>query len=115
MRAADYLHAEAASMSERDLENAIRGLFSDLPALKAYHTFDSRRSPSGFPDWVIAGPRGVLFRELKKQRGRVTPDQQEWLDALTAAGMDAGVWRPDSLLSGQIAHELAALAGLGAR
>ena len=56
-----------------------------------------------------------MFRELKKQRGKVTADQQEWLDALTADGMDADVWRPSDLLSGRVARELAALAGMGSR
>jgi len=62
--------------------------------LLVYHTHDSRRSQAGFPDLVIVGAKGVLFRELKKADGKVSPEQQEFLDALTAAGCDAAVWRP---------------------
>lgn len=50
---------------------------------------------AGWPDLVLVHPvRGVLFRELKTDRGKVRPQQQVWLDWLEAAGMDAGVWRP---------------------
>ena len=52
------------------------------------------------------------FRELKTQRGKVTPEQRAWLDVLTLAEQNADVWRPADLLSGRIARELAALAGL---
>lgn len=59
-----------------------------------YHTHDSRRSVPGFPDLVlVCGPR-LIFAELKTQKGRITPDQQRWLDALTAASVEVYVWRP---------------------
>ncbi len=90
------------------LDAHVRKLCEGLGLLR-YHTHDSRRSPRGYPDLTICGPRGVLFRELKTQRGKVTYEQQEWLDALTLAGQNAGVWRPASLLSGAIAAELAAI------
>jgi len=49
----------------------------------------------GFPDLVLAHPqRGVLFRELKSEKGKVSPEQQVWIDTLTAGGADAGFWRP---------------------
>lgn len=102
----------AAAMSEGELENCIRRILKDLPQILWYHTHDSRRSPSGFPDLVCVGPRGVLYRELKRQNGKLTKAQEAWLAALTAAGQDAGVWRPDSLLSCRIARQLAALAGM---
>ena len=47
----------------------------------------------GFPDLVIIGPRGVLYRELKGPRGSLSTEQDAWLAALTDAGQDAGVWR----------------------
>jgi hypothetical protein len=92
------------------LDAHIRRLTSDLGLLR-YHTHDSRRSPGGFPDLVCVGPGGVLFRELKREGRNPTPAQQRWLDALTAAGSDAGVWRPSDLLSGRIARELAGISG----
>lgn len=59
-----------------------------------YHTFDSRRSARGWPDLVLCRPPEVLFVELKGERTRVTPDQQQWLAALTACGLETHLWRP---------------------
>jgi hypothetical protein len=100
----------AAAMSEAALETAVRAILRDLPGLLWYHTRDSRRSPHGFPDLVIAGPRSVLWRELKRQDGRLRPQQEWWLHALAEARQDAAVWRPSDLLSGNIGRELAACA-----
>jgi len=58
-----------------------------------YHTHDSRRSPAGFPDLVLVRDR-VLFREVKAEKGRLSPAQVEWHDRLQRAGADVGVWRP---------------------
>lgn len=73
-----------------------------------YHTYDSRRSVSGFPDLVLVHGRlgRTLFRELKTGKGRVSPAQRGWLDGLTAGGSDAAVWRPSDYLSGLIEQEL---------
>jgi hypothetical protein len=105
----------AAAMSEDrgpdSLDAHVRRMFKDL-GLMAYHTRTSIGSAKGYPDWTIAGPGGQMWRELKTQRGKVTADQQAWLDVLTAGGGDAGVWRPEHLLSGQIASELAAISAL---
>jgi hypothetical protein len=97
-------------MSEAELERAVRRMIKDL-GLSGYHTRDSRGSAKGYPDWTICGVR-VMFRELKTQRGRLTTEQRDWLEALHTAGSDADVWRPECLLSGRIARELAGLAGI---
>jgi hypothetical protein len=65
----------------------------DVLGLKWHHETDSRRSKKGFPDLVIVG-LGVIFAELKTERGKVTADQQEWLDRLRDAGVEHYVWRP---------------------
>ena len=101
------------------LEANLRKLMKDL-GLTGFHVEKSldveknRKNVSvkGWPDWTIRGPRGVLFRELKSQRGKVEPEQQEWLDALTGSGADAGVWRPSDLHSGRMQRELVAISGL---
>lgn len=118
------VHPLAAAMSEDrgpdSLDAHVRRLMKDL-GLMGHHVeksldLDTGRtnvSRKGFPDWIIVGPNGVLFRELKTEKGRVATEQREWLGALTLAGEDAGVWRPSDLLSGQIARELTAISGWG--
>lgn len=102
----------SAAMSEAELQTNILDLCRVL-GLLAYHTHDARRSQPGFPDLVIVGPGGVLFRELKAAKGRCTPVQLVWLDALDAAGADASVWFPGDWPD-QIRHELAAIRKAGA-
>ena len=107
----------ADRMPEAKLESGVRDILKDLEKhghkVLAFHPWSSKHSAGGWPDWAFCTVRGFMVRELKKQREKPRADQQEWLDALTAAGVDADVWRPSSLLSGQIARELARLAGLG--
>lgn len=58
---------------------------------------------AGFPDLVLAHPkRGVIFAELKSDKGRVTPDQRGWLNTLNLAVLGtihvtATVWYPENL------------------
>lgn len=101
--------AEAArNMSEPALQARIKAMCKTL-GLLAYHTHDSRRSDRGFPDLVIVGPHGLLFRELKQEAGKVEQVQADWLVALHQTGVGAGVWRPSCLLSGRIERELTAI------
>lgn len=100
----------AARMREEELEEAVRGLCA-VYRLSRYHTRNSRKSDSGWPDDVIAGPGGVLFRELKRQNQGPRPSQDHWLSVLSAAGFDVDVWRPSDLLSGRIDRELRKAAG----
>jgi hypothetical protein len=62
-----------------------------------YHTFDSRRSASGFPDLVLVRER-VVFAELKSETGKLSAAQVAWLEALEAAGAEAYLWRPSDLV-----------------
>lgn len=108
MRAA-YRTAVTA-MPEADLTEQVRQYARDLGIELRYHTHRSQHSPAGFPDEVLLGRRGILFRELKRQGKHPTPDQQAWLDGLSAVGLDADVWRPADLLSGRILAEMRAIA-----
>ena len=67
-----------------------------------WHTVISRFIPrgregdllidKGFPDLVLARNGTVIFAELKRQKGRVTPEQKEWLELLGGV-----VWRPSDM------------------
>lgn len=63
---------------------------------RRYHTFRSERSPAGFPDEVLARDR-VVFIELKTSKGKPSPFQTEWLDALARAGAETYLARPSDL------------------
>ena len=95
-------------ISEREFQGIIMQVAQLHGFELGYHTHDSRRSEPGFPDLVLVSSkhRRVLFRELKTDKGRVSPEQRRWIDGLTAAGADAGVWRPADLRSGRVTKEL---------
>ena len=65
---------------------------------------------AGFVDLVIAGPAGVLWRELKSEDGRLSKAQAEWIALLHRGGADVAVWRPSDLTSGRIQREIEAVA-----
>ena len=65
---------------------------------RVYHTFDSRRSPEGFPDLVLVRDGRLVFAELKTERGKLSPSQQAWLAELEEVryqrGIEVYTWRP---------------------
>ena len=61
---------------------------------RVYHTHDSRRSEPGFPDLTMVRGKRVVFAELKSERGKLTPAQVGWLDAIREAGQEAYMWKP---------------------
>lgn len=108
MNAVDYATLVATDMTEAQLLSHVRAVARGL-GLRAYHTHDSRRSEPGFPDLVIVGREGIIYRELKTQKGRVRPEQNQWITDLIRAGQNAGLWRPADLLNGTILNEMRAL------
>ena len=62
-----------------------------------YHTHDSRRSTSGFPDLVLVRPPRLIFAELKSIKGKPSIQQTAWLDALGGCGFEVFCWRPSDI------------------
>ena len=65
-----------------------------------YHPWRSDNSVAGFPDLVLVRDDRLMFWELKidEKRSKVTPAQQQWLDALAATGVvEVGVYRPSDI------------------
>ena len=71
--------------NEREFQAAVLELLG-WHGWRTYHTHDSRRSNPGFPDIVAVHTHGgLIFAELKTEKGRVSKAQQEWLDDLTGS------------------------------
>lgn len=81
------------AQSEADFQTKITDL-CDLLGLKWHHETDSRKTRKGWPDLVIAGPSHVIFVEVKREKGKVTTEQAEWLQTLKKAGALVQIWRP---------------------
>jgi VRR-NUC domain len=68
----------------------------------------------GFPDLLLCKPGKIIVAELKRDEGRVTPDQREWLRTFELAGVEAYTWRPrdwtevQAVLGGQIVPAMVA-------
>ena len=39
----------------------------------------------------------LIFAELKKEKGKTSPEQDAWLEALKITGAEVYVWRPSQL------------------
>lgn len=93
---------------EKDFQARILELALDC-GWRWYHPYDSRRSIDGWPDLVLIHTRRqvTVFAELKDAEGRISPEQERWLEDLRAAGHDARLWRPsdwdeiEALLTGR--------------
>lgn len=56
---------------------------------------------AGFPDCVFVRGNRLIFAELKKERGKTSESQREWLDALrwvnvSSPNVECHLWRPSS-------------------
>lgn len=81
-------------VTEKQLQVSVVQL-AKMTGWKVYHTFDSRRSQAGFPDLVLVKGDRLIFAELKRERGRPTPEQSEWLNELSMVEeVEAYIWRP---------------------
>lgn len=94
MRNGDSSSAPAAVFaSEAEFQAQVVEL-AGLYGWWTYHNPDSRRSTPGWPDLVLVGHGRALFRELKTERGKVSPDQQAVIEMMHEAGLDVAIWRP---------------------
>ena len=80
-------------VTERDLREQIRDLCK-LFGWRMYFSWSSIHSPQGFPDLVLVRDSVILAVELKSEKGKLTPEQEEWLLALNKAGVKTFIWKP---------------------
>lgn len=90
-------------MREKDFQDAVMELARYL-GWRVLHFSDSRRQvrpgvfvgdkdAAGWPDLFLVRERAIAM-ELKAEKGKTTPKQEEWLDALDKAGIPTFVFRP---------------------
>lgn len=93
-------------MTEEQLLQLVIGRCEELQ-IRVFHSSDSRRDVGrGFPDLVIAGNRGLIFRELKTESGQLESAQKIWKWRLHACRASWALWRPADWQSGRIENEL---------
>lgn len=86
--------------TERQLQDNVVDVAHRFGWLAVHHGGDQHRrawyDTTGFPDLTLihAERPQVWFREMKSATGKLTADQQRWIDRLTAAGHNVAVWRP---------------------
>jgi hypothetical protein len=105
-----HIYAQRRTIiSEADLQQTIEHMCSLLPVM-SHHCADARKCRgNGWPDHVIVGPYGVLFRELKVAGRPPTLEQRRIGELLKAAGCDWGVWTERDYSSGEIRWQLASI------
>jgi len=86
------------AMTERAFQSAVVRVAREAGWDFRYHTHNSRRSPSGFPDLILChrDPGQVCYAvECKTDTGACTKAQEAWLAALAGStGVVSAVWRP---------------------
>jgi len=96
---------KSAVASEREFQREVIKIAKSL-GWYAYHALPGQGrnkhltlfiGKRGFPDLVLCRPPRLLFVELKSETGKLSNDQQEWLEALCACGVEVHVWRPSDL------------------
>ena len=104
--------ADRQTRINKELEQSFQLRVTDLADAHGWDWQHCRRPQQdrpGFPDLVLWHPgRGlVLFRELKRDSGKLTSHQWSRIGALNAAGADVSVWYPsdwpeiEALLTGR--------------
>jgi len=48
----------------------------------------------GFPDLFLVRPGRLIVAEIKSETGKLSPEQEAWLEAIDAGGGEAYCWRP---------------------
>ena len=87
-------YRELMALSEADFQRQITD-YAELHGWRWWHVNDSRaQAMTDFPDLVLVRDR-VLYREIKRYGGKVSPGQQVALEQLRRAGADAEVWWPN--------------------
>lgn len=87
-------HMRGYIVTEREFQAQVVKL-AQLQGWRCYFSWTSIHSPAGFPDLVLVRGMEALFVELKSDKGKLSPAQEEWLNALQhVETVNAFCWRP---------------------
>lgn len=79
---------------EKDFQIRVEGL-AHIYGWRVYTIPDSRRaSLAGYPDLTLWRGSRLIFAELKREKGRVSPAQEQILAELKLTGAETYIWRP---------------------
>jgi len=89
-------------VTEKEFANQIEGLLDTFhwrwchfrPASTKHGWTTALSGHPGFPDYIAVKDGSVIVIELKSEKGKVSPDQQLWLEAFKQADIDVYLWRP---------------------
>jgi hypothetical protein len=86
--------ATAPAITEAQFLRQVQHLAA-LFSWRAYHPQLSKWSERGWPDLALVRPPRLILAELKSEKGKLTPQQTEWLEDLAACpGVECFTWRP---------------------
>lgn len=80
-------------ITEREFMDTVTR-YADLRGWDWHHQFNSLHSKAGWPDLALVRGERLVFAEIKRQTGRLRPEQDYWLDKLRLTGAEVYVWRP---------------------
>jgi hypothetical protein len=87
----------SAAVSERALTDYVRDVARAF-GWRRFHSWLSKHSPAGFPDEVLCRPPRLVFAELKSEKGKLSAEQEAWLQDLRGVpGVECYVWRPSDM------------------
>ena len=91
---AEQSHGLASLMTERQFQDAVIEL-AKLRGWRVYHVPDSRRCEAGWPDLTLWRPPRFVLAELKTDKGRLSPIQEQTLAELRDCELEVYLWRPN--------------------
>ncbi len=87
------------AITEKQLMSQVKDL-AKIYHWKLYHPFLSKWSEKGYPDITLIRPPRIIFAELKRDTGKLTPSQLEWAELLKACpGVEYHLWKPSNFES----------------
>lgn len=81
------------AMTESEWQRTVTE-YATLCGWRTWHDNDSRRNAAGLPDLLLARDTRIIFAELKREKGKLRPEQVEWLSALDVTPAEVYCWRP---------------------